>query len=334
MKDYKKFLDKLKKNGNALNDEILKKINKLPVKKRMVKVYTTIDELPSNYKVIVDEILNNPDELKFGKINGRYYYGDYNKKLFVYKIKYNEDIIKSYLGLFIKDVGSDNRIRIYDHIYDSVLNVIKDGLSNISRIDRIINHYNLKKDRVTDYDKSDSIKVGWSDKESQEKRWDILLDIGVSNNDSIIDYGCGVGDLYSYMKNKYENFTYYGVDINENYINIAKDKHGGDNFKHIHDIYDIDINYDWFIASGVFTVYTTLEDLLRYIDIAYNRCNKGISFNLIKSIHYPNIDDPYEKRRGYVKKTILDIFKEKYKNVDIVDNYLKRNIEFTVYIRK
>jgi len=334
MKDYKKFLDKLKNGSKSFSSDILKTFDKLPREKRMVKVYATIDEIPDNYKVIVDEILNNPDELKFGKINNRYYYGDYKQKLFIYKIKYSEDKIKSYLSILINEPYSDNRIRIYDHIYDTLLDKVKNGIDGIDRITRIRNHYDLKKDGSVDYDKNDSIKVGWSTKKSQEKRWDTLLDIGMKDNDSIMDYGCGVGDLYAYMDNKYNGFTYYGVDINKNYIDIANEKHTNGNFKYIYDIDDINVKYDWFIASGVFTVYTTLNDLLKYIEIAYTQCNKGISFNLIKSGHYPNNDDPHEKRRGYDMVNIKKTLKEKYDNVEIVDKYLKRNIEFTVYIRK
>jgi len=299
-------------------------------KKRMVTVYTKIDELPEKYKKVVDELLNNCDPRKLNKIYGKYCYGDYKSKLYVYK---EGNKFKSYLGLVVPDKYND-RIRVYDEIHDIVLNTIKSNIEKVDRVTRINNHYDLKKHGSIGYDEDDSVKVGWGNKNQQEKRWDILLNMGFKDGDSILDFGCGIGDLYGYMKKRYNNFQYLGVDINSEYINTAMEKYPGVNFKVINDILDVKFNYDWFIASGSFTVYTTIRNLITCIDNAYNQCKKGVSFNLINSRYYPNIDDIYEKRRGYDPTKIYNIFGEKYKNIKMVDKYLKPNKDFTIGIFK
>lgn len=311
-----------------------------PKKKRMVTVYTTLDEVPKDYREIIDELLNNCNNKKLNKVGGKYYYGDYQTKLSAYKIGE-----KGYLGLTEYEPGKirdkeyllpkrDDRIRVYDEIYELVKDTIKQKLEKIDRITRIRNHYDAKKGGSIGYDEDDAVKVGWNNREQQEKRWDILLNIGFQDGDSILDFGCGIGDLYGYMEEKYKKFIYYGVEVNQEYYDIARKKYPNVNFKLIDNINEINFNYDWFVASGVFTVYTTTEDLIRYIDAAYQQCNKGVAFNLIKELYYPNVNDPLEKRRGYNSKEILSIFKEKYDSVRMVDKYLKPNKDFTIYIYK
>lgn len=325
---YDKILNLLFKNKKLKSEENKKWYveYKIPFKKNVTYVYSIINDLPGLFRNIIDELFENLDVKKLYKINDNFCYGDYDKKLTLFKI--ND---KSYLNLYIKEPYYNNRIRVYDEIYDNILNYIKSNLDKLDRITRIKNHYDLKVDYHSDND--DSIKVGWDNSKNQKIRWDILLD-GVKNGDSILDFGCGIGDLYNYMNEKYNDFKYYGVDISENYINLAKNKYPNVNFKLINNLDDINFNYDWFIASGVFTVYTTVNDLLDYIDKAYNQSKKGVSFNLIDEKYYPNIDNFYEKRRGYNKLNIFSIFKEKYQNVKLIEKYLKPNKDFTIQIYK
>ena len=80
------------------------------------------------------------------------------------------------------------------------------------------------------YDKLNKIKcenfkkVGWGSLESQTLRFKILTEIGLINKKSILDVGCGVGDLYGWLlKNNY-TLAYEGLDINPNLIESAKKK--------------------------------------------------------------------------------------------------------------
>jgi len=348
MKTYKKFINE-NKDIEGINDRIMftdvngkdwtfgeltqKMKNpdfEVPErKKRMVTVYTTLEEVPEKYRKIIDELINDTDNKKLNKVEGRYYYGDYKTRLYAYKTGQ-----KGYLSLYTSDPEHEERIRVYDEIYELVKDTIKSKLEKIDRIERIRNHYDAKKGGSIGYDEDDAVKVGWANKKQQEKRWDILLDIGFKEGDSVLDFGCGIGDLYGYMKKKYKNFTYYGVDVNYGYIELAKEKYPDAEFKVINDILDVPYSYDWLIASGVFTVYNTIDNLKNYVKKAFNQSKKGLSFNLINQRYYPNIDDTLEKRRGYNKQKIHSMFKKEYDNVQIVDEYLKPNKEFTMYIYK
>ena len=73
------------------------------------------------------------------------------------------------------------------------------------------------------------------------------------NNHSILDVGCGFGDLFGYLKKNKTDFDYLGCDINEKIINVAKDQYPDVTFV-VHDFLDLKLEkkYDWVIASGIF----------------------------------------------------------------------------------
>lgn len=61
-------------------------------------------------------------------------------------------------------------------------------------------------------------------KQSQQKRFDVFIKRCVRNYDvkrppKLLDYGCGVGDLFAYLEKKLRTFEYLGVDINPTFVN-------------------------------------------------------------------------------------------------------------------
>lgn len=80
------------------------------------------------------------------------------------------------------------------------------------------------------YGSDNSHSLGWFSTESQLKRFEILSQIGDLNNKSILDIGCGNGDLCRYLNENFKNIQYSGIDLipafldnaiklNENYPN-------------------------------------------------------------------------------------------------------------------
>ena len=78
--------------------------------------------------------------------------------------------------------------------------------------------------------------VGWGSKESQDLRFKILSDISSLDSSSILDVGCGLGDLVLFLNNNNHNvYRYHGIDISENLIDEAKNRYKNDssvNFSH------------------------------------------------------------------------------------------------------
>lgn len=157
--------------------------------------------------------------------------------------------------------------------------------------------------------KNDIGLVGWSSKKDQIERFKILLDIGVENGDTILDFGCGLGALYEYMNKKYDNFGYIGIDINEDFIKECKKKFPNVTFKTIKDITEIKDNFDWFIASGAFTVYTPIENMMETINVAVTKAKYGVATNFLDSSYAKNSD--LMSIRGYDKEKLYKRFLKK-----------------------
>ena len=73
------------------------------------------------------------------------------------------------------------------------------------------------------YEMDSSEIVGWMDgKKNQLKRFDTLLDIGVKNGDTILDFGCGVGHMIEHINDIGLRVNYTGIDLNKDAIRKAK----------------------------------------------------------------------------------------------------------------
>jgi SAM-dependent methyltransferase len=130
----------------------------------------------------------------------------------------------------------------------------------------------------------------------QLKRYQMLADIAPTrdlNNATVLDYGCGTGDFYKYLKRRDINVKYTGVDINENFINLAKDKYPECIFKVMNaDDDQFEGFYDYIFICGVFNLQVpgVDNDLKNALATLFGRCNKGLALNALSS-HTP-IKDP------------------------------------------
>lgn len=101
--------------------------------------------------------------------------------------------------------------------------------------------------------------VGWGDKETQIKRFDVLLSDVTLKGKKILDVGCGLGDLIPYLDSKTGgDFDYYGIDIAEDLIKDAVDNYGSSLRQFIKgDVFDKSLPVvDIVVVSGAFSFNT------------------------------------------------------------------------------
>ena len=179
--------------------------------------------------------------------------------------------------------------------------------------------------------------VDWNDVPSQITRFVQLLKIIDGNNKfTINDIGCGYGALYEFMKNKYQFFEYYGLDISKVMIENASNNYKSENVSFsVSNIPESIANYS--VASGIFNVKLNAKnhDWLNYIkytiDIMNQKSNKGFAFNCLTS--YSDRDKMRNDLYYADPSFLFDYCKKKYsKNVAILHDY--DLYEFTVLIRK
>ena len=132
--------------------------------------------------------------------------------------------------------------------------------------------------------------VDWPNYKDTLTRHQVMLELTRDEDCSILDFGCGLGYFYDYIrKSKYGPFIKYsGLDINEGFYNFCKTKYPYIKFYHKDILQNDDIpNFDYVICNGTFTEKRDLtqEEMWNFFTSAtsklWNKCDKGIAFNLM-----------------------------------------------------
>ena len=183
--------------------------------------------------------------------------------------------------------------------------------------------------RYIDIHNKNSIEcVGWLDgTENSRLRFQKIYEGGIGNDDSILDVGCGVAHLHTYLKNQGWNGKYLGVDPNKKAIDMIDEDinamHGT-----IEDLPDF-MKFDWAIANGVFNLGLKEEHSFWIIENMISHANKGIIFNMLQA---PYPDSKYEAYYPDQIKEKLSRFD--HKKIEIIEDYMGDDAEFTVYFYK
>jgi SAM-dependent methyltransferase len=98
----------------------------------------------------------------------------------------------------------------------------------------------------------DPRSLGWIPG-TQEARFRVLTAIGDLEGCSVLDVGCGFGDLYEYLCRNGIDVDYTGVDLCPDFIEIARHRHPDATFIAA-DFEEANVckRFDWAFESGVF----------------------------------------------------------------------------------
>lgn len=128
-------------------------------------------------------------------------------------------------------------------------------------------------------DRSEAVR--WT-KTGQILHYQCLLDVGDINGKKILDFGCGKGDFYQFLKNKGIEVNYTGYDINKNLIEVAQRKFPECRFA----VFDIDKEsiddyFDFIFICGVFNLRVEgLEQIIKDVLVKlFKHCNVAIAYN-------------------------------------------------------
>lgn len=172
----------------------------------------------------------------------------------------------------------------------------------------------------------------WTPK-GQLRRYHMLADIAPAqdlNNSTVLDYGCGTGDFYRFLKRRDITVKYTGVDINENFISLAKNKYPECIFKVMSaDDGELEGYYDYIFICGVFNLLVpgVQEDLRNALFTLFKHCNKGLALNALSS-HTPMKDAElsYTSPEDMVKFAIENLSPSIALRHDRIEN------DFTLYV--
>ncbi|MGE5556921.1 MAG: class I SAM-dependent methyltransferase [Caulobacteraceae bacterium] len=163
-------------------------------------------------------------------------------------------------------------------------------------------------------------------------RLGVLTGIGNMDGSSVLDVGCGFGDLYGYLKGKGLNVDYTGLDINPDFIDIARKTYPDARFI-VADFEDDDVDgeYDWAFASGIFTLRisdnaTFIRNILRKM---FSICRKGFAANFLSPGTLNSSADTYWQCQP---ERILKFCRGLSKRVSLRCDYMAT--EFCVHVYK
>lgn len=134
--------------------------------------------------------------------------------------------------------------------------------------------------------------AGWMSEDNQYANF-VLISSIISPNSSVLDVGCGQGDLYNYIKNN--KIKYCGIDISKLMIEKAKKKNP--NIKFFQKDFlkeNLEENFDYVVASGAFSFKTTnqYEYIQKCIELCYNKSNKASAVTMTSELADVKFDEP------------------------------------------
>ena len=173
--------------------------------------------------------------------------------------------------------------------------------------------------------------VGWSSTETQALRFQVLSEIADLTGLSVLDVGCGVGDLFGYLKDTKRTVDYTGIDLHQGMIVHAKRKFPQATFLH-QSMDQLETTYDYVMVSGAFNL--RLSDNEQYIERmikqVFSLAKKGVAFNLLS--RYAPYDLVYPDLFYYDPGKIFAICKRMASRVTVRHDYLSN--DFSVYVYK
>jgi SAM-dependent methyltransferase len=135
----------------------------------------------------------------------------------------------------------------------------------------------------------------WNSRHTQEIRFVMLSLIDDLEGRSVLDVGCGVGDLYGFLEQEKIKAKYAGWDISPEMIAAAKKKHPRGDFA-LNNIQFLEkpARFDYVLASGTMNVKISDHDRWVYemIAVMFRTAGKGLGFNLLSNSS-PEQDDTF-----------------------------------------
>lgn len=134
--------------------------------------------------------------------------------------------------------------------------------------------------------------LGWNAPESQVDRYRVLLQ-GVAPHSSLIDFGCGLGDLYAFAQRAGLPVRYKGVDIMPETVRAARQKHPHAQFTVSGSLKRFpNRSYDHVVSSGVFNLRLVdhLTLLVKTLADFKRVAKKGFALDLLSLEHSPHVD--------------------------------------------
>ncbi|PIW45916.1 MAG: SAM-dependent methyltransferase [Zetaproteobacteria bacterium CG12_big_fil_rev_8_21_14_0_65_54_13] len=174
----------------------------------------------------------------------------------------------------------------------------------------------------------------WSSRGLQKVLFRVLAEIGVSTGDSLLDVGCGFGDLHSWLRGSGKAVDYTGIDLSPDIIAAGARMNPGLRLLS-GELFDFDWSpqtFDWVVLSG--TLNWDLGDdgeyTRRVIRRMFQLCRQGVAFNMLNVRRFDAA--VLGDMKAHDPVAVLDFCRAISPDCYCRNDYLPD--DFTIYIRR
>ncbi len=198
----------------------------------------------------------------------------------------------------------------------------------MKKVEKIKTYYQPKLDK----EQPDFKVLGWESEEAQKLRFAVLTDNIVLDGKTILDVGCGLGNLFQFICSKNIQIKYTGIDILKEMIDRASSSNPGGTFMLL-DIFNDnpfpEKFFDVIYTSGIFNLNlgNNKEFLSKAVSLFAKTAREAIVFNLLHN-GSPDREDAYYYYDPAEVEKIIDDLSLGFRKVEIIEQYLKN--DFTV----
>ncbi len=156
-----------------------------------------------------------------------------------------------------------------------------------------IRHYHQH--RIAAYQNGTAEALGWKAKASQVKRFEVIATVGNLDGGTLLEIGCGDGDLKRYLHQwRHSDFTYIGIDRMPQFISEAKKRYRGSPATYFFQTGFVAVEFtevDYVTASGAFGYRCQNPDFhFEMIRKMYTAANRAVAFNMLDAACFPEDD--------------------------------------------
>jgi len=175
------------------------------------------------------------------------------------------------------------------------------------------------------------LSLGWGKGGRQEVRFSVLSEIGIQNDSSVLDVGCGFCDLYDYLAEHNWKGRYVGIDLVDDFLKHSKNRHSD------LELYKMDIleeniedKFDFVVASGIFNYKLKDEENYQYICKMLTKMASAAKVGVAADFQSSYVDYQLPETFHAEPNRIFDLSHRISKRIVLRHDYMP--FEFAIYI--
>ena len=191
-------------------------------------------------------------------------------------------------------------------------------------------HYH--RHRIAEFDGGTVEALGYRGEQSQSQRFAALCEVGDLNGSSLLDIGCGHGDLKGYLDGRFHGFRYIGIDQMAEFVQHARGRYGQrpECYFCVADFTEAELpQADYVFASGLLGYRCEAPEFyFSMIVKMYLAANEALAFNMLDAAKFP----AHPLLVGHDADKVLEFCRRLSPRVRLVRGYLED--DFTVLMYK